>query len=555
MADPKRHWKESIGVMPGVTPKKSTTGAHPTAGSQSTTTASGIVLPTLKPPPARTTGQRETISVAHTEESILAPIENLIDSLPSGSITFADQVQQKLWHRPTPIEIRALGVIAAEKVLAPPAVRKLTVRVVAVRQRIGHLLYTPLVTIDSERIAAIGGEWVRLANLVREMRRTWPTAPAEGAEERVLRAAYELLAEPFDLEVKATLSAEMSRLVDAIRNGNASGTPVWNAPVAEVDDLMAAISRGTLAADQGLCLELFAGCTLAQRHANEQERGALERDRRLLELLAEQLEARVDVMLQAHTRDPASVRRLGAWKRYLTETRSRVNESLTRPAAPATEPATHGQASEVHITAPQGLSDGDTQVVQPTAPVAPATSERAADAATEAHEETIVEHLRSVRSSLPALPEEAKPAPQQTRWVACLAGAVLVAIMGLWTARLPALLPAPDPVSLEQFESALPLTQAARAGALMVATADPTWKSLSSSEQQLGATRLMTIAEELGCSAGLLLNAEGTPLAVWSPGREPLLRRALHRSETLSLLFVPDQDSRRLGIERSSTAR
>jgi hypothetical protein len=65
----------------------------------------------------------------------------------------------------------------------------------------------------------------------------------------------------------------------------------------------------------------------------------------------------------------------------------------------------------------------------------------------------------------------------------------------------------------------------------------------------------MTIAEEFGCSAGLLLNAEGTPLAVWSPGREPLLRRALHHSETLSQLYVPNQDSRRLGIERLSTAR
>ncbi|MFN7966394.1 MAG: hypothetical protein U0V87_11975 [Acidobacteriota bacterium] len=300
---------------------------------------------------------------------------------------------------------------------------------------------------------------------------------------------------------------------------------------------------------------------MAQRHANEQERAALERDRRLLELLAEQLEIRVDVMLQAHGRDMASARRLAAWRRYLTETRSRVNEALTRPAAPAAPAPQHSSASEVHITAPQGAVDPEQEATGHLTTPIPAPISTSALAALPvpprhaAQEESIVEHLRSVRSSVLSTPEETAPTPSWKRWIPLMVGVVAIGTLGLYTARLPAPLPVAAPVTPEIFESALPVIQAARAGSLLVVTADPEWTSLATDDRQLGATRLMTLAEEIGCSAGILVDADGTPLAVWSPGRAPSLRKPASRRDALSRLVSPDRESKLAATDFQSAAR
>jgi hypothetical protein len=273
---------------------------------------------------------------------------------------------------------------------------------------------------------------------------------------------------------------------------------------------------------------------LAHRHLGSGDRSALERDRRALELIADQLEVRIDVMLQAHERDVATSRRLAAWRRYLSETRSRVNEALTRPVAAPTTKANE-PTEEVHITAPQGLipttsasESVHTGPIGTTGPIDAAVSTSVDTGAVTGPQaaEPIVEHLRAVRSQFQN-EEQWRSAALAGRgqrvktllWIqAGVAAAMAVALIFLPPGRPPA-----ESIGTAEFSSVLPLTQASRAGQLLIATVDPSWITLDPTERRLTATRLMTLAEGAGCTAGLLLGPDGQPLASWSPGRSPRL--------------------------------
>lgn len=577
----KRHWKETIGVV-----------GKPSAPARS-----------RNPEDAPTTAQPRPASAATVAESDpLAPIEGVIDGLPVGSITFADQVGKKLWHNPTPIEIRAVGVIAEEKIAVPAATRRLAVRAIAIRQRVGRLLYTPILVADPDRISAIAGEWARLAKMVREFKRSVPDIAPHTVEHKLLQAAQELLPDPHDLEAEAAMTAEMSRLIEAILSGQAAGAAVWNAPVAEVDELYKAVQSGSFTADMGLCLELFAGSVLAQRHLSGGDRQTIERDRRLLDVLVERLEARVDVLLAAHQRDRATGRRLANWRRFLNEIRSSVGEMLVRLASEQPRPRpiystggipeyeitaaqslageaapTGGQAREtestgvgqryappayaapnratgatgpISSTSPEGTTgpvavtgpSGNTGTLTQTGPIARPVVPRGA--------ELLAAKARAAAApsgpvtTKPPAPEDAAIVDNLRHWRdqvrgaggiftrSGLPGRYAVQLIGLAVAlglfgylfTLPAALPKPAPLATEMFSDALTLSYVTRAGDLLVATADPGWEQLPASERQLGATRLMSLAEAQGCSAGIIVGVGGTPLAFWSPGREPELR-------------------------------
>jgi hypothetical protein len=533
MSSSKRFQRESIGVMPSNKGFKTTTSAPTPPGSTTFTPVETQPAATTLPPPRNTTGIRETVASQSTEDALLGPIEMLIDRLPFGSINFADQIAQQLWARPSPAETRALAAIAEFKAQTPVSSRRFAIRSVAVRQRVQKLLFTPLTRVDADRLVAMGVEWARLAKLTGELRRNWPIGPGGSVEERVLNAAFELLPDVIDLETEAALNSEMARLAEAMRDGGSWRNTQWNVPLHELEQLVHAVQSGTLTPDQGLCLELFAGCVLADRHASEGSRTALERDRRMLELLSDLLETRVDVQLATHQRDQATATRLTIWRRCLTAARTRVHEALTRPAQAQqrVELETTGPVSaEAPVDTTGSVAAQDRTVErEPTAPHTGAI-DPPATGPVESGDDRIVDHLRSLRAQLePTAPYPLASAPPPRKSVSRRTWIVAAGVLALFMTALftmPSLIEPTPPVRPAQFQAALAVTHVARAGTLLIVTVDPEWDSMTEHDRQADTTRLMGLAETAGCTAGVVVAADGEVLATWSPGVAPTIRRS-----------------------------
>ncbi|UCF66886.1 MAG: hypothetical protein JSV80_14035, partial [Acidobacteriota bacterium] len=434
--------------------------------------------------------------------------EQLLDALPLGSLGFAMAVSQRFWPGSTSEELAALALIAEKRVLVPEGTaRAMVLRAVALRQRAQKLQRTDEALVsDPAALLAMGGELTGLACLTSETNDYLEGPATESVPKTaqpVLEAAALLLPSPLDLEVLATLAEEMARQCEAIQGSHKIEPEILWVPIEEVHDVLRALELGRVEPDQLVLWEVYATCSLSRRDLDAgADATCIERDRHLAALVLQRLETAIDRAMSAHKRDPAAHARHAAWRRLMLETRARLDERLTRQ-----EP--------VEETIP--LARTSEKAEAPLSASAPADPDQA-----------ILKHFRNVRSE-PLVGAAEPPAGVSWLWWFTGIGLALAALILVVTLFLPPATPPTAAVSPDHFEAIVPLIDTTPAGALFVATLDPSWEQLTREDQMLGATRLMTAAEQLGFRAGLLMSPDGRPLAVWSPGRDPAVVASTRR--------------------------
>ncbi|MDQ7006805.1 MAG: hypothetical protein Q9Q40_06200 [Acidobacteriota bacterium] len=481
MADSRRYWKESIGVIPGRGKKRSRSPAAkgPSAAPQRVAAALDDARQELA---AR--GNADTLTgVQKSGHAVaLANVCRTLESLPAGSMDFARQVTRHLWPA-SPADIRRLDtIVEAYPLLSPPA-RNAVGNAVLVRAQGERLLErAPEPTVSA--LLTRASHWRRLEELAGRTRQLL----SGGDDDKVLRAALELVPESVDLVTNAHLAESMAEVVDALAGnvprGAALSLPALGSAAPAIADSLKGEKPSLLTLEVGsaICRALVA--------LDQSRRDELAPLRRLLGRVSERLEGQINEVLRAHRRDPEATASLAALRRHLRDVRSRLDEAMLDSAV--TAPVASGARPEP--------TDGDQQ---------------------------ILDHLAQVEEQAEGSDEEKN---RWKRWIgwSLMGGALL--LVGTIRSLLPSPLPPVPDVVPADFAPATVLTRVDPAGALLVATADPAWDAADAWSRRQQAVRLMSLAEKKGFRAGLLIAVDGRPLASWSPGRPPLLREGPGRA-------------------------
>jgi len=518
MGDPRKYWKESIGVTrrrrrrPALPVEPATTGpvtGTVDPGDEDTATyatgpmATGPVSGPVTDPPSRQ-------DPAHPlSPEALAALERALDSLPVGTLSFADEAARLLWRDPRPEDLVAISRIASDRHLLPPGpLRRAVLAALAVRAQAELLFRTFERQLPDAGIAAARASLAeKLAGRARELAETLVAREDDPGFELV-GLARGLLPGPERLLGLARIARATGDLLADLREGIPLPR-LAHAPERETMDLVAAIRDGNLRPRDELLLAILAMLVATEAHLARGERQELLGDRVALAELWNRVEAAVDRLNRKHDRDPEPLARLAAWRRSLREMRGRLDEFLTAPpTGPVTGP----------VTGPPAEPPGEPDPPAPSAAVPPALVQA---------EDAIREQLREVRQKVSS---EGKERPRRRggflRWL--LFGGTLAALgLGLALLLLPAPPPPPLPVDLEALRAGAPLLGADPAGRLLVAVVDPAWNTFPEEERRARATRLAALAEEQGFRAGILLAPAGVPVATWAPGRPPVLRGPL----------------------------
>jgi hypothetical protein len=510
MGDARRYWRESIGVVRAPARPRS-------AESETTEAVEELTAPQQDDAQRLAKTARSASSPGSRREQIgrsepdagrdadpgsggVEAMRRVLGSLPVGSFSFADEVARKLWPRPQAEDLRRLALIAGERHRVRDVERRDdAVTAVAMRYRVEkltRLLGRPVV--DATVLQARAVEWARLAQMTDQQRRRLAEEGEEPSGRAVLDAARDLLGDPGLLEAEALLAGELANLLDRFVTGEFGDVVAIAQRVADLEPLVAAVRGRQLRRWDGLFLEvLAAGCVL-RRAIEHRDEKLLRRLRIAVTRLEGRFEAAVEVVTHEHAHDRDTKTRMALWRRFLRGVRQRMDDALTAPDLPPAEPT----------PSPQDPADSDAGALA---------------------------RLREARASLqPPQPERSgtdRAAPRRPRWrwwpfvstvvlLAALAGAAA-------TVLLPPSIPGRPSATPADFARQVPLVRVDSAGVLLVATADPGWSELETDERRLAATRLMSRAEAIGFRGGLLVAPDGRPLASWSPGREPTLRRPL----------------------------
>ncbi len=533
MADRKRFWKESIGVVgkkkkkalsrgdaspEHIVAKSENLEAKPVEAAPAKKAASPSTT-TVTTSPQQRTRRRDLPSVERRREAqkaALAPVAELLDSLPLGSMDFPRQVADKLWPDPDPQELRCIGIIASDRrAVRDDRAAQAILRVIVTRQRVGSLLAgRHLVAGDPLRLEARASEWSRLAEVVEECLARLHIPEDSPAQAAVIGAARSLLPSPQKLRHEGALCSALAGLVASVQTFSSAPAsrggaevPLAMHVVPEAAAVLERLRAGALDPSDMIYLELCAGLLLAHQDLARSDRPALERDRALLAATGAKLESEIDRALAAHHRDPEATEHLAAWRRRSLEMRSRIDERLTAP----------GQRTP-HDPSEEGA-------------FSPSAYDEAA----------LLAHLAKVRPEESGEESDAKRKGWR-RWLPMSFGALALASLVAINLMLPEALPPAPRISAADFRGAIALTTADGAGALLIATADPTWSSLDEEQRRVATIRLAANAETKGFQAGILLATDGAPLASWVPGAEPHLRRGPGLRRLAALRSVSERD-------------
>jgi hypothetical protein len=254
-------------------------------------------------------------------------IEEVLWALPLGSIVFGDEVARRLWAQPAPADLKALATILENQRQVPAGpLRELVVRAVALRQRVQRLLeHAARGILDSAQRGAHAAEWSRLARLARETMVELDVRIAE-QETAPLKAAATLLPDPEDVEAEAALAAEVAALLDA--DPSAADAP----DVPEARDVLTSMRASQPRPLDPLFLDVLACWSYSRRAVQALDIPQMERGRRVAARVSARVDAVVARLAAEHRRDPEGNARLAVWRRYLMDARSRIDETLTRPA-------------------------------------------------------------------------------------------------------------------------------------------------------------------------------------------------------------------------------
>ncbi len=491
MADSKRFSRESIGVIPGRKKKKrGLPSSHPSSSTQAPTDGQRRVAAALEGARREfsTREQENTLTGARKsgQRAALANVTRTLESLPVGSMDFGRQVTRNLWQA-SPADIRRLATIVEAYPMLSPAARQAVGTAVLVREQTERLAELPPEP-SAAALLTRAAHWSRLEDLADQTRK----ALAEADADEVSKAAVELLPESSDLLARSRLAESMAEIADALSGqpprGAALALPALGPSTQILADTQAGKDPSLLA------LEVGAAVCLTLATLDRPSRGDLDPLRGMLARVSDRLEQRISQALRAHHRDPEAAEELAALRRNLRRARSRLDEAILDSAV--------------------------------TAPLADDASSGAVDA-----DQQILDHLARIeRQSEPS----AETAPTWKRWLGwgALGGAVLLLL--LIEQVLPSPLPPVPDIEARDFAPAATLTRVDPAGALLVATADPSWEAADAWSRRQQAVRLMSLAEEKGFRAGLLIAVDGRPLASWSPGRPPTLRQGTAHAALVS---------------------
>lgn len=369
MADSKKFWRESIGT--GVVPPARRAPTRRGTSPEGTPAAAGDGGRANGTPgdaemtgpvgPERTAGPfaiEVAGPVVRPRNAALDAVEQILASLPSGSIAFTSQVAARLWPDPEPVELRHLGKLVAERYQVRSAtIREALTRTVLARQRLRRLLSqageTPL---DSGPLDARAKEWRRLHDICEELRILLQSAPSVAGSEAVT-AALALLPETELLTAETELAETCAHLVAVLR-GEAARDPHLDPPA--VDDavsLRGAIREGRARPGDALFLEVWAAAGLARRDLLGDDRPRLEHERRVLARVHSRIETVVERAAQSSMLDRAGAKRLLAWRRYLEEICDRLDTRLAPPPPAAAEPAPKEATPAVNRAPQSAASD------------------------------------------------------------------------------------------------------------------------------------------------------------------------------------------------------
>ena len=513
MADTRRHWKESIGVIPGrpkacVRPEK-----QREEPSSSPLREERPSRPESPPARLRQTESPNLGSVKQAQSAALELLEQMLDALPVGSLDFGRQAAARLWRDPAPTDLKRLAVIVKGLGRLERREKNVVLKAILLRQRSQRLRDdrsgSPL---DPVALLALSSEWRRLASATSQAWQDLDPAGAEPAASEVLVAARELIPSADQLSREADLTKALSEILEAARNESFEGAALALPAIPEADELLARMKTGEGSEEEHTLLRLLTGIAIAQRDLSSGSSAKLGRDHLLLTGLSEELERALEYSMARHERNPELNALLATWRRKLVRVRSRVDEALTQPAAQHPEWTTQPVPAESGSPVSKG-------------------------------EEAIVEHLKSVRGEETTSEQGHGLLDFPGTWLAWTIAGVCLAMLLLIRAVLPSALPAPRPMTPDAFATAMPLTRVDVAGAFHVGTADPAWEELSSERRRQDAIRLMTAAELEGFRAGLIVGSDGSPLASWFPGQPPVLRRqrsmGIHRPSRFQPFVSP----------------
>jgi hypothetical protein len=355
MADSKKFWRETIGtgVAPRpVKPAPRPGGPAPPAGRPAAPAFVTDEEDAPRAPSRRPAIAPGTIAVGSLYAETPAPmgraksaameaLELVLEALPVGSITLAEQVGARLWPDPAPAEVRDLArLLVARNQVPDLTMRDALIRSIAVRQRSRRLRRTgPDVPLDATAFATRAHEWSRLAEVAGEIGFVLQSAPdARGAD--AIAAALALLPDPLELAAEADVARTAAGLIEVARGEAARSPHQEQPPVDDAISLLGAIKEDRPRPGDPLLLEIWAACSLVRRDLPQADRAALEHDRRVLAVVDARAEEAITLAVRTEGADREAARRLLAWRRYLAEMIDRVRARLDPPKPAVPVPAT-----------------------------------------------------------------------------------------------------------------------------------------------------------------------------------------------------------------------
>ncbi len=576
MSDSKsKHWKESIGVVPGATRRPparpdSMTGpvtgplTGPSTGAVSGPATGRVAGAVAEPPktaaPPPRAPQRESVGAFPPRPQPggrQAPsasgngpdsIVQVLGQLPLGSTTFGEAVARLLWPSPAPNDLRAIALIAGERHrVADPAVKEACVCAVGLRQRMEGLsrgLGRPV--LDATVLQARALEWGRLAAHAEKLQQQL-RVPDNAPGTDVAAAALDLLPSPAELQAEAALASEVAAIMESALAGRARELVALASHVPDIETLVAGLCAKQLRTGDGLYIEALASGAMARRALLSADRDELKLSRRALGRLSDRFDYAVTAATNAHARDAEGKARLAAWLRYVRDVKQRVHEAITKPS----------MRDDEFITGP---TETARQEDPDAAAVAALRDVRRAGTSGSAPENAV-----AALQALQASTSDAPPAPIAVgaavkRWWTWLTGAsAIVAVALLAAGHLLAPTPPTTPIAPpDGIAVDPPLMGVETFGGMLIATSDAEWLRLDPEDRRVAATRLVGAAERAGLRAGFVALPDGTPLVSWAPGRAPEIRVIVSPlTSSSSETNTPDArfDSSWRGLGRARPAR
>jgi hypothetical protein len=363
MADSKKFWRETIGT--GVAPRPVKPAPRPGGPAPPAGRPAAPAFVTDEEDAPRAPSRRPAIApgtiavgslyaetpapMGRTKSAAMEALELVLEALPVGSISLAEQVGARLWPDPAPAEVRDLArLLVARNQVPDLTMRDALIRSVAVRQRTRRLRRTgPEVPLDATAFATRAHEWSRLAEVAGEIGFVLQSAPdARGAD--AIAAALALLPDPLELAAEADVARTAAGLIEVARGDAARSPHQEPPPVDDAISLLGAVKEDKPRPGDPLLLEIWAACSLVRRDLPQADRTALERDRRILAVVDARAEEAITHAVRSEGADREAARRLRAWRRYLAEMTDRLQARLDPPkppGPPSAKPPTSGVGS------------------------------------------------------------------------------------------------------------------------------------------------------------------------------------------------------------------